>query len=113
VYITQIYLPYFTIIKKINIMALNYRNIEQPVKRLIQDKIRALGLVNTGNFLNSIKVKGTTKGLQVSGVDYFEFLEKKYGIVKSVFESKAYQDLVVAETLKQIDIELKRELGIR
>lgn len=94
-------------------MAFNYRNIEQPVKRLIQDKIRALGLVKSGKFLNSITVKGDTKGLQVSGVDYFEYLEKEYGIIDSVFKSKAFQDLVLAETLKQLDIEIKRELGIR
>ena len=50
-------------------MAFNYRNIEQPVKRLIQDKIRALGLVKSGKFLNSITVKGDTKGLTVTGVD--------------------------------------------
>lgn len=94
-------------------MAFNYRNIEQPVKRLIQDKIRALGLVKSGKFLNSITVKGDTKGLTVTGVDYFEFLEKEHKIVESVYKSKAFQDLVVAETLKQLDIEIKRELGIR
>lgn len=92
---------------------LNYRNLEQPVKKMVQERIRALGLVKSGNLINSIQVKSTTNGLVVSGVEYFEFLEKKHGIVKFVFESKAYQDLVIKETLKQIDIEIKRELGIR
>lgn len=92
---------------------INYRNLEQPVKRLIQDKIRELGLVKSGKFINSIQVKATSNGLSITGVDYFEYLEKKHGIIESVFKSKAYTDLVINETLKQLDIEIKRELGIR
>ena len=58
----------------------NYNKITNQIKKMIQDKLKSKGLVNSGTLVNSIEVVATENGFSVRGVDYWEFINKKYKI---------------------------------
>jgi len=62
-------------------------------KRIIKDK----KLIETGRLYNSIKFTAVENSsginFQLSAVDYFKFIDEKYGVTKSALNSREYQNI--------------------
>lgn len=78
--------------------------IKELIRTKLKDRIKELGLVDTGRMLDSIDVsiRETNDGFDISimAVDYFEFVDAKYNISEPVLNSDEVTDLVVEETFK-------------
>ena len=92
-----------------------YRNIASELTRLVQDEIKRQGLVKTGRLLNSINFISTKTNdgykLSMEAIDYFPYIDNKYGVLDNVFNSPSYSniqdkigDLTVESLLIDLDI---------
>lgn len=72
-----------------------FQRAANELTQLFKDELTRQGLVESGNLRDSIewKVITTTTGysLQLSALDYFEFLDRRYNITNNVLNSSAYQ----------------------
>jgi len=72
-----------------------FNSIANDLTQLYKDEIKRQGLVESGRLLNSISFKANKVpsgySLDMTAVDYFEYLDKKYNISKNVFISIGYK----------------------
>jgi len=74
-------------------------SIEKEFTKLIKDEIKRLGLIDTGSLYKSISTKivigmDMSLDIEISGNDYFEYLDDEYEIVNNAFDSTAYNDIL-------------------
>lgn len=74
-----------------------YSNIANELTRLVQDELRNQGLVDTGALLNSVKfvANPSPEGykIEMEALDYFTYLDDRYGILDNVFNSSGYEEI--------------------
>lgn len=72
--------------------------ISDSITKLIQNEIQKKGLVDTGKMLNSIsttiKVKDSGLSIEISGVDYFKYLDSEENITEDAFKSAEYTAII-------------------
>lgn len=92
-----------------------FNAIANDLTKLYQDEIKRQGLIESGKLLNSISFKANKipsgYSLDMTAVDYFEYIDKKYQISKNVFKSIGYKNvqtriqkaynLIILEAIKQ------------
>jgi hypothetical protein len=86
-----------------------YAIIAKKLEELIKEKIKSLGLYDSGTMYNSIDVKPNgKKGFKVNAVDYFEFQNEEHKIVKSVVNSTEFLNFMANTIAKSIDDKIKK-----
>ena len=83
---------------KIKLDKKKIRGLEKDVTKLVKDEIKDKGLVDTGSLLKSISTNITFNGsdisIEVSGNDYYKYLDDKFSITKDAFSGPAYDKVV-------------------
>jgi hypothetical protein len=81
---------------KIDLMS-EYTKLANRLTKLYRDEIIALKLVDTGKLLNSIRwfVIKTNTGwnLKMEAMDYFYYLDERYGISKNIEKKSEYNKI--------------------
>lgn len=86
---------------------MDYRLIANKIEDMIKDSIVRNGLVKTGKLLKSIKVTSDGKGdYIISAEDYFTYLDAEYDILKTIFDSKEFDEYVTMVYEQEIQKEL-------
>ena len=87
--------------------------IEKEMTQLVKSIIRQKQLIRTGDLHNSIETKVYQKNnnlsIQISGMDYWKYLDQPYDLSKDVFSSQQFKrisfelnDIYVEALMKNI-----------
>jgi len=84
------------------------------IEDIIKDTIRKKGLVDSGKLLNTIKVTSKfvnqTLDIDVTAQDYFQYLDKRYNIMRDAMATKKWDDAVEAVTEAFINEYIENEI---
>ncbi len=89
-----------------------YNKIANKIRKMIKQRIKDLGLIDTGLMYDSIFVYPDYKGnFTIESEDYFKYLDEPYNITEWVFNSEEFLDFV-NETI-EADIEKQIIKGLK
>lgn len=83
---------------------IDWTPVSKKIEELIKKKISQEGLVSSGKLLSSIKVISTINGnFNIEAEDYYVYLDEKYKITESVFNSNEFSFFIENFLAKQIE----------
>lgn len=90
---------------------INLRPYEEALERILEDNIRAKGLVDSGALLSSIRVylKMDPLSIEIESEDYLEYLEQENQVIRDFYNNPQFKDILEGALTEYIEDKLNNK----